>query len=388
VAPPPDPAAPPDSARETRTPPARPVRFGIVGRGWRADFYLRLTRQLPEHFACTGIVTRTAEARAALEREWGVPAFGDVPSLVAGTSPEVVVTSVAPSANASVLRSVVEQDVAVLAETPPGTDVEELRRLWAGVGTAELVQVAEQHPFLPAVVALRELVKRGVLGQPCAAQVSWTHGYHAMALLRCLLGMAASRSTVHASGAAPIIEGPDRAGRPAAPALLQPPATRRALLEAAAGSACLRLHRRPVVPPAASPPRRLAARQPRRGGRDLRPLVRARTACPHAARSSADSSASTATWMGADLDTLSWAGQLLYRNPYRGARMSDEELAVATCLDRRRAAWRRGEAPAPYPLADACQDQLLALAVDAAVETGTVQRTSVEPWAEHVRSTF
>jgi predicted dehydrogenase len=385
VAPPPDPAAPPDSARETRTPPARPVRFGIVGRGWRADFYLRLTRQLPEHFACTGIVTRTAEARAALEREWGVPAFGDVPSLVAGTSPEVVVTSVAPSANASVLRSVVEQDVAVLAETPPGTDVEELRRLWAGVGTAELVQVAEQHPFLPAVVALRELVKRGVLGQPCAAQVSWTHGYHATALLRCLLGIAAEPATVHAVRVAtPMIEGPNRAGRPAHPALLASGHTS-ALIEAGGrvgaydftdGQWFHPLRRRHVV---------LRGSHGEVVGTSVR--WSAPDGVPLEAAVERRQLGLDGDLEGADLDTLAWAGQVLYRNPYRGARLSDEEIAVATCLEQT-AAWRRGEAQAPYPLADACQDQLLALAVDAAVETGTVQRTSVEPWAEHVRSTF
>ena len=194
MAPPPAPVAPADSAREVRTPPARPVRFGLVGRGWRADFYLRLTRQLPEHFTCVGIVTRDAEARAALEREWDVPAFADVPALLAGTSPDVVVVSVAAAAGPAVVASVAQQGVAVLAETPPGTDVEELRRLWAAVGAGGLVQVAEQHPYLPAIAALRSLVQRGVLGQPSSAQVSWTHGYHAMALLRCLLASAASRS--------------------------------------------------------------------------------------------------------------------------------------------------------------------------------------------------
>jgi hypothetical protein len=88
---------------------------------------------------------------------------------------------------------------------------------------------------------------------------------------------------------------------------------------------------------------------------------------------------------GADLDVLSWAGEVLYRNPYRGARLSDEELALATVLQAT-ADWARGAGPPPYPLADACQDQLVSLAVDRSVATGEVQRTAVEPWGPQVRS--
>jgi predicted dehydrogenase len=376
------------SPREARDP-ARPVRFGLVGRGWRADFYLRLTRQLPEHFVCVGIVTRDAEAGAALEREWGVPSFRDVVGLLAGALPDVVVTSVAASANAAVLRSVVEQGLrsgtAVLAETPPATSVDELRSLWADVGPSGLVQVAEQHPFLPAVVALRALVQRGVLGQLSSAQVSWTHGYHAMALLRCLLGIGGEPVRVHAVRVgAPMLEGPDRDGRPARPALRASGHTS-ALIEAGGRTAAYDftddqwfhpLRRRHVVLRGSCG--EVIGSSVRWSGPDGIPL----TAAVERRQTGLDGDLE-----GADLDTLTWAGEVLYRNPHRGARLSDEELAVASCLQQT-AAWGRGEAPAPYPLADACQDQLLALAVDRAAETGQVERTAAEPWAGQVRGAF
>ena len=360
----------------------RPARFGLVGRGWRADFYLRLTRQLPDHAVCAGIVTRDAGAGAALEREWGVPTFRDVGSLVAATAPELVVTSVAADAGPAVLRSAVETGVAVLAETPPATDVEQLRALWAAVGPADRVQVAEQHPYLPAVVALRALLQRGVLGQPSSAQVSWTHGYHAMALLRCLLGIGGEPVTVHAVRvAAPLLEGPDREGRPARPALLAAGHTS-ALVEAGDrvggydftdGQWFHPLRRRHVVLRGSHG--EVVGTSVRWSGADGVPLQ----ASVERRQTGLDGDLE-----GHDLDTLTWAGEVLYRNPFRGARLSDEEIAVATCL-LAAAARARGEGPPPYPLADACQDQLLALALDEAARTGRPQRTAVEPWAGQLR---
>src|SRR5206468_5086954 len=87
---------------------------------------------------------------------------------------------------------------------------------------------------------------------------------------------------------------------------------------------------------------------------------------------------------GADLDHISFDGTVVYRNPFAGARLSDEDIAIATMLERT-ACWRRGEGPAPYPLAEACQDHLVALAVDESARTGEAVTTSRESWAGPAR---
>ena len=83
---------------------------------------------------------------------------------------------------------------------------------------------------------------------------------------------------------------------------------------------------------------------------------------------------------GADLDTITWCGRTLYANPYRGTRLSDEEIAVADLLERT-LRWRRRETAPPYPLAQGCQDQLLSLAIGEAAVTGLPVTTRAEPWA-------
>ena len=44
------------------------------------------------------------------------------------------------------------------------------------------------------------------------------------------------------------------------------------------------------------------------------------------------------------------------------------------------ASWAKDEGPAPYPLAEGCQDHLVALAIDEAAMTGTKAVTRIEAW--------
>lgn len=60
----------------------------------------------------------------------------------------------------------------------------------------------------------------------------------------------------------------------------------------------------------------------------------------------------------------------------------DEEIAIATLLTAT-AAWARDSGPAPYPLAEACQDHLLSLAIDEASAGGQTVVTETEPWGAH-----
>ena len=57
---------------------------------------------------------------------------------------------------------------------------------------------------------------------------------------------------------------------------------------------------------------------------------------------------------GFDTDHIAFGAQVLFRNPYAGLRLNDDEIATAALLQAM-AAWVRGDGPAPYPLAEGAQ---------------------------------
>ena len=84
--------------------------------------------------------------------------------------------------------------------------------------------------------------------------------------------------------------------------------------------------------------------------------------------------------IGYDTEHISFGSELLYRNPYPGRRWMDDEIAMATLLERT-ASWVRGEGPEPYPLAEGAQDQQIALAIEESAESDTTVTTSREAWS-------
>ena len=72
---------------------------------------------------------------------------------------------------------------------------------------------------------------------------------------------------------------------------------------------------------------------------------------------------------------VSFDGRVVYRNPFIGLRLMDEEIAIATLM-LATANWTRGQGPPPYPLAQGCQDQLISLAIDVRMMICLQRRTS------------
>jgi predicted dehydrogenase len=352
--------------------------FGVIGSGWRAAFFLRLARMVPDRFRATGVVTRSAQRGDAVSAQWGVPTFRSAAQLVAAEDPDFVIVSVPWAVAPDVTREVVGLGARVLAETPPAPDLPGLRGLWADVGDSGLVQVAEQYLLMPAHAARLTVVGEGNVGQPTSVQVSSTHLYHAVSMIRGLLGVGFEPAVVSArSFTAPLVDplGPGGWNREDTPKDMSttlatldfggrmglydftdnqwwnPLRTRRIVVRGSNGELVDDRVVRLVDP--TTPVESLLVR--RQTGIDL-------------------------NLEGFDLDHISFDGRVVYRNPFAGARLSEDDIGVAALLERT-GAWARGDGPAPYPLAEGLQDHLVSLAIGESLATGRDVTTTTEAWA-------
>ena len=353
--------------------------FGVIGSGWRSAFFLRLARSAPDRFRATGVVTRSAERGAEVTAEWGVPGFRSVAELLAAEAPDFVIPSVPWPVTPDVTRELVALGARVLAETPPAPDLPGLRALWADVGGSGLVQVAEQYLLMPGHAARLAVVQEGIVGEPTSVQVSSTHLYHAVSMIRGLLGVGFEPVVVSAR----VLHRAAR--RPAHPRRLD----RRQHAEGHRDDArhpglrrphgALRLHRQPVVEPAADP----AHRRPRIAAASSSTTTSSGSSIPTTPVESQLVRRQTGIDLnleGFDLDHISFDGRVVYRNPFQGARLSEDDIGVAALLEKT-GAWARGEGPEPYPLAEGLQDHLISLAIEESLATGRDVTTTTEAWA-------
>ncbi|MBD3419009.1 MAG: gfo/Idh/MocA family oxidoreductase [Chitinivibrionales bacterium] len=193
------------------------ITFALIGSGWRAEFYLRIAHLLPLQFRCEGIVVRDPGKRAEVELRWGISAFDSIDKLAEKVECDFVITSVSRPAHPDVLRQLACVKIPVLAETPPADDLEALKTVWHELGGKGLkIQVAEQYHLAPVHRAWLKFLSKGKLGEISHAQVSIAHGYHGISLLRKYLSIGFENINLSArSFSSPIVEGPGRNGVPA-----------------------------------------------------------------------------------------------------------------------------------------------------------------------------
>ena len=358
--------------------PHGPIRFGVVGSGFRTALFVKLAERLPQRLTCEGIVTRSDARADEIVEQWSVPAYTDLDALLQHHPVDFVITSTPHSVTPDLIAELVRRGVAVVAETPPGPDVDALRSLWQAVGDSGLVQVAEQYPTAPGNAARRALLDTGAVGDVTWAYVSSTQTYHAAALLRQMLGVGFAEATVSAQAfTLPVVDPQSRAGW-ADHLDPEPKTTTLGTLDFGSSVGVYDYTDNQVRNPVRS--NRMVVRGTHG---ELVDDQLTRLAVPKQPLRSDLHRWQTGEYLNfepRDLYQIGDGQQVFYTNPYVGAGLSEEEIAVATLLEQA-GHWRRDGAEPPYPLAEALQDQLLALAVAESVRTGAPVRTGTEAWA-------
>ncbi|MCM6763634.1 gfo/Idh/MocA family oxidoreductase [Rathayibacter sp. ZW T2_19] len=309
-----------------------------------------------------------------------MPAFASVDELVEHGDPEFVLVAVPVEVASGITADLVRRGVRVLEETPPALDAPAMRRMWDEVGDSGLVQVADQSLFMPAHSARWRAVRSGVIGTPTHVQVCSNHLYHAVSIMRGLLGDTGDATRVSARDLrAPLLDPLTTHGWTDETEARERTTTLATLDFGGGRSGLYDFVDNQWFSPLRH--RRLTIRGSH-GEIDGDSVVR--MAGPRSVVESRITRRQTGidhNLEGFHLDSIALDGDVLFRNPHPGARQSDEDIAVDALVGAT-GAWARGEGPAPYPLADGLQDHLLGQAIRDSADSGVDVTTAREPWAD------
>ena len=357
---------------------SKPSRFALIGAGWRAEFFLRIAQALPERFSVVGSLLRDQTKHAAFEASWGVPAHGTLEMLLE-SKPDFVVLSVPREVVPGFLERLAKLEMPVLCETPPAPHTEGLIALHKLTERGARIQIAEQYAFQPMHAARLALARSGKLGSIHQARVSVAHDYHAISLIRGLLGVAFENATIRAQAFhSNLIVSPDRNGPPQHDQL-ETQRTILATLEFEGGRlgvfdfaewsqyfSWIRSHR--VL---------LQGSHGEITDERLRYLEDFHT--PIQLDLLRRDAGHAGNLEGYHHQGILAGSEWVYRNPFAPARFSDEEIAIASCLAKMASYVAGGESF--YNLAQASQDHYLGLMIHRSLETDRAIKTETQPWA-------
>lgn len=357
-----------------------PVNFSIIGgAGFRAQYYLRIARALPELFRVGGLVVRDRAQGQAMEAAWGVQTYHTLDELLQHEEPDFAVVSVSGGAVLEYLYRLAEIGLPALAETPPAASVADLELLHKELTVhGAWVQVAEQYPYHPVQEARLSLIRSGRLGRITEATVSVSHLYHGAALMRRMLGLGFEEAGIRAMKfTSSWVGGPTRSGPP----------TEDRLIPLERELAWLDFGDRLGIYDFTKDQHRSWTRSNHlsvRGERgeifDNRVLIQQENRVPLELELKRMNKGEQENAEGYYLQGILCGEQWLYNNPFAPARLYDDEIAIASCLDQM-ALYAAG-GPGFYGLPEASQDVYLGKMIQQAIETGGTVRAERMCWAE------
>jgi predicted dehydrogenase len=362
-----------------------PARFGLIGTGWRSEYFARIAAALPEHVSIGAVTSRRPESANAFGRLWGLDVAADVDDLLARDL-DFVLVSVPRAIAPEIIRASVTAGKPVLTETPPAAGLDDLRELYTALGHDSPVQVAEQYQFQPHHAARIDLVRSGLIGPVSSTRVSAAHGYHGVSLIRLLLGVGFGDVTIRAAKVPDrLLTGNGRNGF-ASELTTATPARTVAQLDVVGAdgqvsqSGLFDFDDEQYFSPIRS---RHVSVSGENG--EISDLDVSRWVGPGHAIT--ESIARDVMGIDGDLDgstlrRLTLGERVLWTNEFGDVRLSDDELAGARALVRMAAFARGGKSF--YGLADGSHDHYLSLLIDEAAASGAILRSEPQPWSGQV----
>ncbi|CAN7633298.1 Gfo/Idh/MocA family oxidoreductase [Paenibacillus sp. LjRoot153] len=355
------------------------VRISIIGgAGFRAQYFLRIAQALPERFQISSMVVRDSTKAKAMEEKWRVPAYKSLEALLKHDQPDFFVLCVSGSQSMDYLFKLAEVGIPVLLETPPAPDMQGLELLHDKLTlTGARVQVAEQYQFHPVQEARLAMIRSGKLGVVSETTVSISQLYHAVSLIRRILGITFEEVKIKAMRfESKWVSGPTRSGPPSEDRMI-PMQRDLAWLDFGDRLGIYDFtkdqHRSWIRS------NHLSIRGERGEIFDNRILIQQENTVPLQMDLKRINRGEYENAEGYFLQGILCGEQWLYRNPFAPARLYDDEIAIASCLAKMAEYINGG--PEFYSLAEASQDHYLGMMIEKAIMTGETVTTSKPYWA-------
>ena len=352
------------------------IKFAILGAGWRSEFFARVARELPDQFQMTGLLSRSREKADAFSQNYGVPVADSLDELLAA-QPDFTLVSVPWGVGEELVVELSKRGVPVLYETPPSPSLEGLRALHEALKDLPAkVQVAEQYHLQPLHAARLESVKRGWIGTSSFARVSVAHGYHGISLLRRFLGIEFELPTITARHfKAPIIDGPNRDGAPSEEKTIESDqliatfdwGDKLGIFDFCGDQYFSWIRGQDLI---------VRGERGEIHNEEIRLLLDFQT--PLKTKLQRESAGENGNLEGFYLKGLTARGQWLYQNPFTPARLSDDEIACAACLQGMAQYIETGDDF--YSLAEAMQDRYLDILMAEAAQSGQEVKAETQAW--------
>lgn len=304
------------------------IKYGIIGAGWRSEFYLRIASLLPDTFKVSGIYIRNPEKQVEFAEKYNVKIVTSLSELL-NTDFDFIVSCVNKAGICDTVRELGSKNIPLLTETPIGTSNKEIDDFLSEIKPDWRVQVAEQFHFQPRNMAIKSVIESGILGEVNQVQLSCCHDYHAASLIRFFL------ETKYEMPETASFTLPDTVTRyNSRGGILKEPQT----VTTDEKFVVLRFKNKTALYD-------FNYEQYFSDIRASRILIRGtngeirnnectylKDGIPHSFTLRRNSYGANENLDGYTLVNITAEGRVVYENPFKGSRLSDEEIAVATCL--------------------------------------------------------
>lgn len=151
------------------------INYCVIGGGWRAEFYIRIAKLLPQIFEVKGVCIRNPYTAKKIRRQYGVTVVETIDDVLK-IDCDFFVNCINKEDISSMSFELCKSGYAVLQETPASPTLK-------GNGNYKL-QVAEQFHLKPMYQAIKGIINDGFIGEVNHIEISVAHEYHAMSLIR------------------------------------------------------------------------------------------------------------------------------------------------------------------------------------------------------------